>query len=70
MDEKAPLPGHEKLTMGDQMRAAGTSAKLRTNPATGAVENPRRKLMQAQIQYRANQAGRAQEFNSMKDTEF
>lgn len=52
---KKELPGHEHLTMGDQMRAQRVSAKETTNPTTGAVENPRRKYIKNQIQNRANQ---------------
>ena len=70
MTEQGALPGHEMLTMGDQMRASTKPSKLTTNPSSGAVENPRRKYMQAQIQYRANQNSEKQTFNSMKDTEW
>ncbi len=45
MDEKAPLPGHQHLTMAEQMRAMSKPATLTTSPVTGAVENPRRKFM-------------------------
>lgn len=54
------LPGHETLTMGDQMRAAGISAKERTNPSTGAVENPRREYMKNAIAARAAKFGAKQ----------
>ena len=59
MSELQPkLAGHEKLTMGDQMRAMAVSPKQRTSPVTGAVENPRREFMQKMIEYRASRPAR------------
>jgi len=56
MDEKDPLPGHERLSMADQMRARAKSSALRTSPVTGAVENPRREYMKDRIAAYARQA--------------
>lgn len=47
--DRDALPGYEHLTMGDQMRAAGISAKEVTDPVTGAVENKRRKYLENRI---------------------
>lgn len=56
MDEKDALPGHEHLTMHDQLRAMSMRSKLETSPITGAVQNRRREFMRNQIQFRATQA--------------
>jgi hypothetical protein len=53
-NSKSALPGHEHLTMGDQLRASRISAKETTSPTTGAVTNPRREHLKNQIQARAN----------------
>ncbi len=50
------LPGHEHLTMADQMLAATKPQRPTTSPMTGAVENPRREFMKDRIQYRSNKA--------------
>lgn len=65
--EVPSLPGHERLTMADQMRAAGKSASLKTSPVTGAVESPRREFLKNAIQYRANQAARGESNDAIKD---
>jgi len=52
ISSKAALPGHEHMTMGDQMRAARISDKEKTNPRTGAVENPRREYLKSRIRAR------------------
>ena len=55
MDEKPPIPGHERLSMADQMRANKVAGKLRTDPVTGAVVNPRREFIKRQVAARAGQ---------------
>ena len=61
--EQGPLPGHEHLTMHDQMRAVGIPSRPTTSPVTGAVENRRREFLKERIQYRANQAANRDAFN-------
>lgn len=56
MDEKPPIPGHESLTMAEQMRAQGKPARLQTSPVTGAVESPRREYIKRTIQAKADRA--------------
>lgn len=50
---KGPIPGHERLTLHDQMRAMNLSSKPRTSPVTGVVESPRRSFMKSVAQRRA-----------------
>lgn len=50
-----PLPGHELLTMHDQMSAMHLPHAPRVSPSTGAVESPRRAFLKARIQQRASQ---------------
>lgn len=54
-DRYQALPGHEKLTWVDHLRAMTKSDMLRTNPQTGAVENPRREYLRERIKQRASE---------------
>ncbi len=47
--DDGPLPGYEKLTMADQMRAAALPTAAHTSSTTGAVVNPRREHMKNRI---------------------
>jgi hypothetical protein len=46
-----PLPGHEYLTMHDQMRALNLSSQPHTSAVHGGVMNPRREFLKNRIQY-------------------
>lgn len=61
------LPGHEHLTMGDQMTAAKKSESPYTKPSSGEVVNPRREFLKNRIQYRANRAASAMDKDAKKD---
>lgn len=50
--EAGKLPGHEKLTMADQMRAKAISPGPKTSSITGAIENPRREYLKQRIAQR------------------
>lgn len=65
--DKDPLPGHEHLTMGDQMSAAAISPREKTNPTTGAVENPRREFLRNKIRARAAQSAAKQGRDEYED---
>lgn len=49
--EVAPLKGHERLTMADQMRAAAVPTAPHTSPTDGSVSNPRREYLKKRIAY-------------------
>jgi hypothetical protein len=56
-DQYQALDGYDDLTWMDHLKASVTSDLLRTNPKTGAVENPRREYLKERI--RARQATKA-----------
>lgn len=64
-DSYQALPGYEKLTWIDHMKASVKSDMLVTNPQTGAVENPRREYMKQLIEKRslAEKAQKSQKKN-------
>lgn len=51
-DSYQALPGYEKLTWVDHIKAGLTSDALQTDKQTGTVENPRRELMKNMIEQR------------------
>ena len=60
-DSYQRLPGYEKLTMVDHMRAALHSDQLQTDPTTGQVSNPRAEFLKRQIEERKLQERREKE---------
>lgn len=55
-DSYQALPGYEKLTWVDHIKAAMKPDMLETNAQTGTVENPRRELMKRMIESREAEA--------------
>lgn len=49
------LPGHEKLTWVDQIKAHVQPTLLQTDSSTGEVYNPKRRWMQNRIQQRIDE---------------
>ncbi len=60
-DEYQALDGYEHVNWVDSIRAGLTPDNLRTNPETGAVENPRREFLKERIKVRQQEAAEQQE---------
>lgn len=54
-DSYQALPGYDKLTWTDHLRASVHSDLPNTNPNTGAVENPRREFLKERIKARQSE---------------
>lgn len=55
--EVAPIPGHEHLTLADQMVARRHSQGPHTSPINGSVQNPRREYLKNRVAQRMNKGG-------------
>ena len=55
-DEYQALPGHEKLTWTDKLRAGLHSDLLQTDENTGATVNPRKEFLKERIRVRQQEA--------------
>lgn len=63
-DQYQALPGYEKLTWTDHLRGSVTPDMPRTNPETGAVENPRREYLRERIAVRQKEAEESQKMQA------
>lgn len=55
--EVGPIPGHEHLTLADQMVARRHSQGPHTSPINGSIQNPRREYLKNKIAQRMGGKG-------------